>query len=86
MMSGMIFGRCLISICWMLIGQFVLGTGCGCQARLSRKCYNVQSVFVQSGMDVRWTHKESTSSKFIDLYQPGVHGIALIFSSQHGFV
>ena len=53
--------RYLISYCLMLIGQFVLETGCGCQVLPSRKFFSVQNVSVQFAMEEGWIPLELTS-------------------------
>ena len=45
----------------MLIGQFVLETGCGCQVLPSRKFFSVQNVSVQFAMEEGWIPQELTS-------------------------
>ena len=45
----------------MLIGQFVLETGCGCQVPPSRKFFSAQNVSVQFAMEEGWIPQELTS-------------------------
>ena len=45
----------------MLIGQFVLETGCGCQVPPSRKFFSVQNVSVLFAMEEGWIPLELTS-------------------------
>lgn len=49
----------------MLIGQFVLETGCGCQVLHLRRFYSVPDVSVQLDMVKEWTHLESTLGKTV---------------------
>ena len=52
--------RYLISYCLMLIGQFVLETGCGCRVPPSRKFFSAQNVSVQFAMEEGWIPPELT--------------------------